>query len=190
MNKGHLEVICGPMYATKTQELINRIRRANYANQTAIVFKPRIDNRYDENDIVSHDGLKEKAHPIKNPVSALNIYDEYGPFDIVAFDEAQFFDIRILDVVNEFINIGVRVIVAGLDQDFRGCGFNSMPELLARCKYFVKLTAVCVKCGQDATMTQRLIDGKPAPLEGDIIMVGGKDSYEARCSECWEEGVG
>ena len=193
MSKGHLEVIVGGMFSGKSEELLRRINRAKIANQKVVVFKHSADSRYDNNDVVSHSGLRTEAFPLFLTDFRPEIYnDKTGVYpDVVAIDEVQFFEKEdLLRVIDHWIENGVRVIVSGLDQDFRGQGFNTplMGELVLRCKYIVKLTAVCQKCGQDATMTQRLIDGLPAPFEGDTILIGGIDEYEARCSNCHQRG--
>jgi thymidine kinase len=186
---GHLEVIFGGMYAGKSEELIRRLRRAEIANKKAMVFKPKIDNRYDENDVVSHSGLKAEAFPVNFSGDIMAIFEHSpAPIDIVAIDEAQFFDENLLFVINKFIIIGVDVICAGLNQDFRGQGFGLMPELIARADETYHLFAVCQKCGEKATKTQRILDGKPAPLSSETVIVGGQEQYEARCEKCWEAG--
>lgn len=187
MSKGSLEVICGPMFCGKSEELIRRIRRAEIARQTFYIFKPTIDNRFSQNKIVSRAGVEKNAIPIKCPTDAL-FWVKYQKYDIAAFDEAQFFDKRLVFVVKELINEGKRVIVSGLDQDFREFGFGPMPELLAMADNVLKLTAICVKCHKEATTTQRLINGKPAKYDEETILVGNTESYEARCRDCHEEG--
>jgi thymidine kinase len=188
--KGHLEVICGPMFAGKSEELIRRIKRAEIAKQKVVVFKPSIDNRYSTTEVVSHSGIKTKALSVSEVglISGL-AYDIGGElYDVVAIDEIQFFDIRILNIVEKLINRGARVIVSGLDQDFRGLGFGIMPELLARARQVDKLTAICQVCGEEADMTQRLVDGKPASYGSPTVIVGADEQYEARCRNCHERG--
>jgi thymidine kinase len=184
MNKGSLEVICGPMFCGKSEELIRRIRRAEIAKQTYYIYKPVIDDRFSQNKIVSRAGVEKNAIPIKDATDAL----VWGEYDIAAFDEAQFFDKRLIYVVKELLNEGKRVIISGLDQDFREFGFGPMPELLAMADNVLKLTAICVKCHKEATTTQRLINGKPAEYDEETILVGNTESYEARCRDCHEEG--
>ena len=187
--KGSLEVICGPMYSGKSEELIRRIRRFEIARQKAIVFKPKIDNRYEQTDVVSHSGLKTKAFPVSSGKSILKIIDDVEQeFDVVAIDEVQFFDESIVNTIVTLVDRGVKVLVSGLDQDFREQPFGQMGELLARADKVLKLTAICHSCGGEATTTQRLVEGQPAPYSGETILVGARDSYEARCRDCHKEG--
>jgi thymidine kinase len=187
--KGHLEVICGPMYSSKSEELIKRITRAQkYRKQKTIVFKPKIDNRYNINDVVSHSGNKIEARAIKNPIEILFAYAD-EKYDVIGIDEVQFFDETLIVDIDILINSGARVIVAGLDTDFRGEPFGIISLLLAKAKYIVKLDAVCQVCNRDdATMTQRLTNGKPASFDEETILVGAVEKYEARCVECHEKG--
>jgi len=188
MSQGHLECIFGCMYAGKSEELIRKIRRAEIAQKKAIIFKPKIDNRYDENDVVSHSGLKAEAVPIYSEKQILSIYKNFGPFDIVAIDEAQFFDEDLFEIIDILLEKEVTVIATGLNQDFRGQGFGIMPELIARADKTIHLTAVCQVCGEEATKTQRLLNNKPAPFDSETVIVGGKEQYEARCKNCYERG--
>jgi len=175
---GWIEVICGSMFSGKTEELIRRIRRAQYAKQAFVVFKPAIDNRYNEKNIVSHSQMVEPSIPISRPDE---IYQHLADdLKIVAIDEAQFFDPSIVDVCNDLANRGLRVIVAGLDQDYRGKPFGSMPQLLAVAEYVTKNLAICVKCGNPANRTQRTVH------QGEQILVGSTEAYEARCRNCHE----
>lgn len=186
---GHLEVICGPMYAGKSEELIRRLRRTSFANQSAIVFKPIIDNRYASEEVVSHNGTKIQAYPIQyaGDIPAYFREDLFGKdYDVVGIDEVQFFDSEITEIVEWLLMQNKRVIATGLDMDFRKLPFGSMPQLLSIAKFVVKLRSVCQVCGEDAMYTQRLFDGKPAPLWGETVIVGGAEQYEARCEECWE----
>lgn len=186
--KGWLEVICGPMYAGKSEELLRRIRRAMIANQNVLVFKPKIENR--AQGIFTHSGYKNNISviPIEYPNEIFN-FVKVLKNEIICIEEAQFFeDYDIVSVIQRLVNDGHRVIVTGLDQTYREEPFGFMPELLALADFVVKLRAVCVKCGQDATTTQRLVNGEPAPYSGDTILVGAKDSYEARCRNCHEAG--
>jgi len=180
-NGGWIEIISGPMYCGKSEELIRRIRRVKIAKQTVGVFKPIIDNRYSKSDVVSHSGDSVQAVPVNHPEDILKSSLEN---DVVAIDEVQFFSKEILQVVEDLANQGKRVILAGLDRDFRGEPFGSMPELLARAEYVDKLHAICVVCGNPATRTQRLIDGKAASYDDPIVMVGASEVYEARCRNC------
>ncbi|KKE77786.1 thymidine kinase [Bacilli bacterium] len=176
---GWIEVICGSMFSGKSEELIRRVRRATYAHLTVQVFKPAIDDRYNKKDIVSHNGMSTVAQPI-NQVE--EIFDHINPnVDIIAIDEAQFFDNSIVEVAEQLANKGVRVIAAGLDTDFRGEPFDPMPELMAVSESITKLNAICPICGSPASRTQRLINGKPASFDDPIILVGASESYEPRC---------
>lgn len=180
----HLEVITGPMYAGKSEELIRRLRRYQIAGKDFTVIGPDIDNRYGEGKITSHVGNSFPCTAL--PLEGKEL--EVGT-SILAIDEAQFFEPRwLVGSIEDAIDFGMTVIVAGLDLDFRKKPFGAMPQLLAMAKYIIKLRSVCNKCGADAMYTQRLIDGKPAPLDGETIAVGGKDQYEARCENCWEAG--
>ncbi len=183
---GWIEVICGCMFAGKTEELIRRINRIKYARKEVIVFKPKIDNRYSKEEVVSHKNNRTNAIVVENSEEVKKYLDKY-PY-AVAFDEAQFFDKGLIDLVELLANNGVRVICAGLDMDFRGEPFGIMPELLARAEFVTKLNAICVKCGAPATRTQRLINGKPARYNDPTILVGASENYEARCRFCHEIG--
>ncbi len=179
LQKGWVEVICGPMFAGKSEELIRRVRTLSYAHQKIIAFKPAIDNRYDKSAISSHDGEKYQALAVSSVDDIeRNITEDT---QVVAIDEVQFFGQPIVPLVEKLADRGIRVIVAGLDTDFRGEPFGPMPELLSRAEFVTKLTAACTICGCAATRTQRLVDGKPAKFDDPIILVGAKESYEARC---------
>ena len=182
---GWIEVVCGPMFSGKSEELIRRLRRAEIAGYRALVVKPRIDDRYDVAHVVSHAGAKMRAVCADTSADVLRLAEGY---DAVGVDEAQFFDEGIVEVVLTLRDRGVRVVVAGLDQDFRAQPFGSMPSLLCLAEFVDKLHAVCHRCGGEATRTQRLIDGQPAPFSGETIVVGALDSYEARCASCYEPG--
>ncbi len=187
-NKGFIEVICGSMYAGKTEELLRRIRRIQYAKKDCIVFKPKIDNRYSATEVVSHNNTRITSINVSNSCDIRNyIYNEVKELPYaIAIDEVQFFDSGVISLCEELADNGVRVICAGLDLDFRGEPFGVMPELLARCEKVTKLNAICQKCGGIATRTQRLINGSPAYYEDDVILVGAKEQYEARCRHCHE----
>ena len=180
---GWIEVICGCMFAGKTEELIRRINRITYAKKNILVFKPKIDNRYDEGSVVSHSQKKIKSIVISEAKEILNHLKDNMPYAI-AVDEVQFFGEDLIPVIDALANSGVRVIVAGLDQDFRGEPFGIMPLLLARAEYVTKLNAICQVCGQPATRTQRIIDGRPADYDDPIILVSAAEKYEARCRHC------
>ncbi len=178
---GRIEVICGSMFCGKTEELIRRVRRAMIAKQKVQVFKPLIDDRFAVEKVTSHSGQNLEAQPISTPaeISPLLHHDT----TVVAIDEVQFFDPSIVEVVDELAERGLRVICAGLDMDFRGECFGSMPELLCRAEEVMKLHAICVVCGDAAARTQRLVNGRPARYDDPIILVGAQEVYEARCRE-------
>ena len=179
LQKGWIEVICGPMFAGKSEELIRRVKTLSYAHQKIVAFKPAIDNRYDKSAIASHDGEKYQAFAIKSAEDILPLVE--SDVQVVAIDEVQFFKDSIVSICESLADRGVRVIVAGLDTDFKGEPFGVMPLLLARAEFVTKLSAACTVCGCAATRTQRLVDGKPANYDDPIILVGAKESYEARC---------
>jgi thymidine kinase len=179
---GWVELICGSMFSGKSEELIRRVRRTHFAKQKVITFKPQIDNRYSESEVVSHNGSSVDAIAVS---SSEEILDKVTlEYDVVAIDEVQFFDSNIVNVVQRLADKGFRVIVAGLDQDFRGEPFGQMPVLMTIAETVTKLQAVCARCGAPASRTQRLIDGSPAHYEDPIILVGASDSYEPRCRHC------
>lgn len=180
-NTGWIEVICGSMYSGKTEELIKRLKRCQYANQKIQVFKPAIDDRYDATDIVSHSMLKFKAIAVKN---CDDIKKQVLPeTEVIAIDEVQFFDENILELVQELADSGKRVIVAGLDQDYLGKPFGPVPMLLAIAEYITKNLAICVKCGNPANRTQRLVH------DDHKILVGADKIYEARCRNCHDKEI-
>ncbi len=176
---GWIEVVCGSMFSGKTEELIRRLRRAKFANQRVEIFKPKIDNRYDENDVVSHDATTINAMPIERSAELLNLPDGVN---VVGIDEAQFFDLELTDVCQELAMRGIRVIVAGLDMDYRGVPFGPMPHLLAVAEYITKVHAICVHCGNLATHSYRFTQEK------DVVLVGETESYEPRCRTCYGMG--
>ncbi|MGM8364764.1 thymidine kinase [Virgibacillus sp. W0181] len=178
-NFGSVEVICGSMFSGKSEELIRRVRRAAYGNLTVRVFKPIIDDRYDEESVVSHNGSTIIAHPVKDASEIIDHVDE--SIDVVGIDEAQFFNDDIVTVADKLAHANKRVIVAGLDTDFRGEPFGPMPQLIVSSESVSKLTAICPICGFAANRTQRLINGKPASYDDPIILVGASESYEPRC---------
>jgi len=183
-NGGWIEVVCGSMFSGKTEELIRRVRRARIAKQKVQVFKPALDQRYHAEQVASHDGLQWEAVPVSN---AREILERLEPdTTVVAVDEVQFFDWELSDVCNHLAERGVRLILAGLDMDFRGEPFGPMPLLMAEAEEVTKLQAICVTCGAPASRTQRLIDGRPAAYNDPVILVGGSESYEARCRRCHE----
>jgi thymidine kinase len=184
---GWVEVICGSMFSGKTEELIRRVRRAQIARQHVQVFKPSLDDRYTVEHVTSHNGMNLGAISVGR---ASVILDRLQPdTDVVAIDEAQFFDQAITSVCNTLAGRGIRVIVAGLDMDFRGEPFGSMPSLMTQAEKVDKLRAICVICGREASRSQRLIDGHPAAYDDPIIMVGAKEAYQARCRHCHQVPV-
>jgi len=191
---GRLEVITGCMFSGKTEELIRRIKRVRIAHGHVLVFKPTIDDRYKQNAIVTHYGRELDAHLfIPGHESFGTLKEVMGEkklrgATVVAFDEGNFFSDKLPALCEVLVAEGKRVIVAGLDLTFAGKPFGPMPALMALADDVAKLHAVCVKCGEDATRTQRLIDGKPAPLNDEVVKVGGLKDYEARCLDCWEIG--
>lgn len=179
---GWVELICGSMFSGKSEELIRRIKRATYGNLSVRVFKPAIDNRYHEESVVSHNGNSILARPVEKATDILDhITDD---IDVIGIDEIQFFDEAIVSIVDQLADLGHRVIVAGLDTDFRGEPFGVMPELMAMSEMVTKLNAICPRCGSPASRTQRLIDGEPASYDDPIILVGASESYEPRCRHC------
>jgi thymidine kinase len=181
---GWIEVVTGPMFAGKSEELIRRIKRLEYAKKKVLVFRPRIDNRYSLDEVVSHSNsrrksiLIDKAHDILSHLQE----DTYA----VVVDEIQFLDQEIITISEHLANDGVRVILGGLDTDFRGEPFMITADLMARAEYVTKLTAICVRCGSPATKTQRIVNGKPAHLLDLIVVVGASEAYEPRCRHCHE----
>jgi len=183
-SQGHVEMICGSMFSGKTEELIRRVRRAIIARQTVQVFKPQIDVRYGVERVTSHNGLTVEAEPV---ATAEEILTHLRPqTTVVAIDEVQFFDPAIVRVCNHLAHTGIRVICAGLDTDFRGEPFGPIPQLMARAEEVEKLNAICVVCGENASRTQRLINGQPAAYHDPIVLVGAAEVYEARCRHCHE----
>ena len=182
---GWLEVVCGPMFSGKSEELIRRLRRAEIAGQKALIVKPAVDDRYDVGHVVSHAGAKMRAVTTRSGAEVACLSAGY---DAVGIDEVQFFDDGIVEAITAIVARGARVVAAGLAQDFRGEPFGSMPTLLCVAEFVDKLEAVCHRCGGPATMTQRLVDGDPAPFSGETVVIGALDSYEARCRACYEPG--
>ena len=176
---GSVEVICGSMFCGKTDELIRRLRRSTIAKQKVQVFKPVIDFRYGVEKVTSHAGSDYDATPVKN---ASQIVEQLKPeTTVVGIDEAQFFDANIEKVVEILAERGIRVIVAGLDLDFKGEPFGCMPNIMARAEQVLKLQAICMTCGEPASRSQRLVNGNPARYDDPIIIVGASEIYEARC---------
>jgi thymidine kinase len=176
---GSIEVVCGSMFSGKTDELIRRLVRATIAKQKVQVFKPAIDIRYAVEKVTSHAGSDYDAIPIQN---ATEIRDRVDPnTTVIAIDEAQFFDSGIVQIAEELASRGIRVLVAGLDTDFRGEPFGPMPLLMSRAEHVDKLHAICMVCGDEASRTQRLVNGKPARYDDPVVIVGASELYEARC---------
>lgn len=182
---GWIEVIVGSMYAGKTEEFLRRIKRIHYAKKDVLVFKPKIDNRYSSSEIVSHNNSRVESIEISEAKEIYEYTKDHLPY-CIAIDEVQFLDNEIIDLAEYYADSGVRVLLAGLDKNFRGEPFGVVPELLARAEYVTKLEAICQVCGAPATRTQRIIDGKPASYYDPVILVGAKESYEARCRHCHE----
>ncbi|MBW7888703.1 MAG: thymidine kinase [Bacteroidetes bacterium] len=174
-NTGWIEVIAGCMFSGKTEELIRRLRRAQIARQKVVIFKPKIDNRYSSSQIVSHNTQSLESIVIEKPEEILALAKDA---QVVGVDEGQFFDSSLVGIVDRLANEGKRVIIAGLDQDYRGVPFEPMPQLLAVAEYITKTLAICVVCGNPADRTQRKI------ANADRVVVGAADSYEARCRKC------
>ncbi len=179
LQKGWIEIIAGPMFAGKSEELIRRLRTLSYAHKKIVSFKPAIDDRYDKTKIASHDGEMFDAYAIKSAKDIYQFVDDKT--EVVAIDEVQFFGTEVSDIIEDLADKGMRVICAGLDLDFRGEPFGPMPTLLSRAEFVTKLSAACTVCGCAATRTQRLIDGNPANYDDPVILVGAKESYQARC---------
>jgi thymidine kinase len=178
---GSLEIITGSMFCGKTDELIRRLRRATIARQKVQVFKPAIDNRYAVEKVTSHAGSEFDALPIRTAREILDYLNK--DTTVIAVDECQFFDATIIDICRKLADQGLRVIVAGLDTDFRGEPFGPMPVLMAQAERVDKLHAICMVCGESAARTQRLVDGRPAHYDEPVVVVGAAEMYEARCRE-------
>lgn len=184
---GWIEVICGCMFAGKTEELLRRINVLNYANKKIVAFKPSIDNRYSESKIASHSGSYYDCVCVDcNDLSPIRKVINDSTIDAVIIEEVQFLSEEIVEICEELANHKKRVIVAGLDMDFRGVPFKNVDALMARAEFVTKLAAVCNKCGGPATRTQRLINGEPAHFNDPVVLVGAKECYEARCRWCHE----
>jgi thymidine kinase len=178
--RGWIEVICGSMFSGKSEELIRRLRRAEIARQKVQVFKPRVDDRYDDDHIVSH---SRQRLPSQRVTSSAELYAAVEPDTrVIGIDEAQFYDEGLVDICQQLAGEGRRVIVAGLDQDFRGLPFEPIPQLLAVAEYITKTLAICVRCGAPANRSQRLI------ASDERVVVGDRDLYEARCRACFDPG--
>jgi thymidine kinase len=177
-NLGWIEVICGSMFSGKSEELIRRLRRAQIARQRVQIFKPKVDTRFSDDHIMSHSDMKMKSQLVTGAQEILESVDSRT--QVVGIDEAQFFDLELVSVCNKLADMGKRVIVAGLDQDYRGRPFDPMPQLLSIAEYITKTLAICVRCGAPANRTQRTVNN------AERVLVGATDSYEARCRLCFE----
>lgn len=178
VNLGWIEVICGSMFSGKSEELIRRLRRAQIAKQRVQIFKPILDSRFSEDHIVSHSDMKIKSQLVQGAREILEAVDSRT--QVIGIDEGQFFDIELVAVCNRLADMGRRVIVAGLDQDYRGRPFDPMPQLLSIAEYITKTLAICMRCGAPANRTQRTVSNP------ERVLVGATDSYEARCRLCFE----
>ena len=177
---GRIEVVCGSMFSGKTEELIRRMKRAKFAKQKVEIFKPAIDTRYSDNDVVSHDQNTIPSTPVETSSSILLLSSD---IEVVGIDEAQFLDMGLVDVCNELANRGVRVIVAGLDMDFRGVPFGPMPALCAIADDVTKVHAICVRCGNLAYLSHRLVQNDKR------VLLGEKMEYEPLCRDCYQQAV-
>ncbi len=178
---GCIEVICGSMFSGKTEELIRRLRRAQIAKQRVQIFKPKMDERYSENHLVSHSEMRIKSDAVSTADEIMEKLDRRA--EVIGIDEGQFFDARLVEVCNHLADMGKRVIVAGLDKDYLGKPFEPMPQLMAVAEYLEKTLAICMKCGNPANYTQRLVESS------DRVLVGATGTYEARCRRCFEPAL-
>ena len=178
--KGWVEVICGSMFSGKTEELIRRLRRAEFAKQKVEIFKPGIDTRYDETNVVSHEGTTIRSTPVPNSSNLLLLA---GDIEVVGIDEAQFFDDGLPAVCVQLAGQGVRVIIAGLDMDFQGRPFGPMPQLIAMAEFVTKVHAICMRCGDLATFSHR------TTANTELVVLGETDSYEPLCRGCFDDAV-
>lgn len=181
--KGTLEVICGSMFSGKSEELIRQLKRSKIAQKPTVTFKHCLDDRTSTEYVVSHDGSKIPAFPIKDPQEITKLLTP--EIKVIGIDEAQFFSHELINIVLELVDAGKHVIVAGLNLDFKAVPFGPMPTLMALADHVTKLSAVCIVCGKDAYFSQRLVDGKPASYDDPIIKVGAQEAYQARCRNCY-----
>lgn len=182
ISNGSIEVICGSMFSGKSEELIRRVKRASIARQKVQVFKHSLDNRFHKKEIVSHSGFAYEAYAVTHTSQIRELL--HDDTQVVGIDEAQFFDDTLPAICQKLADEGLRVIVAGLDQDFLGRPFGPMPTMMAVAEHVDKIHAICMRCGMPASRSQRLIDGKPAAADSPLIVVGASESYEARCRRC------
>lgn len=180
--KGWIEVICGSMFSGKTEELLRRIRRAEFANQKIELFKPAIDTRYDETEVVSHNESSRVSTPV-NSSSEILLYINMSEVQVVAIDEVQFFDDGIVEVCNQLADAGIRVIVSGLDMDYKGVPFGPMPRLMAVAEYVSKQHAICTRCGDLAQFSYRIVPNQQQ------VLLGEKDAYEPLCRHCFDKAM-
>lgn len=178
--QGRIEVICGSMFSGKTEELIRRLKRAIFAKQQVVIFKPSIDTRYSDADVVSHDNNSIHSTPVSTPKSILKLAQ---PFDVVGIDEAQFFDKGLTKVCDQLANQGIRVIVAGLDMDYLGVPFGPIPDLCAIADEVSKVHAICVRCGALAYLSHRLV------ADNQRVLLGEQAEYEPLCRECYQKAI-
>ncbi|MCE2711666.1 MAG: thymidine kinase [Cryomorphaceae bacterium] len=178
---GWIEVVCGSMFSGKTEELIRRLKRAQFANQKLVLFKPRVDDRYHEENVVSHQGSSLEARVIEHSSEILQIWNHEM---VVAVDEAQFFDDELVNVANELANKGVRVILAGLDMDYKGLPFGPMPQLMSVAEYVTKVHAICLSCGNLAQFSHRTVS------ETGQVLVGAVEKYQPLCRSCYNKNTG
>ncbi|MGL4629274.1 thymidine kinase [Cetobacterium sp.] len=182
---GWIEVVTGSMFSGKSEELIRRMRRSKYANQKMVVFKHASDDRYDDTKVASHSQVFIEAVPASTVAEMREIIEtQYKDVRVVGIDEVQFFGEEVAEFCEELADSGKRVVVAGLDQDFRGEPFKPMDRLMAKAEYVDKFNAICACCGNPASRTQRLVNGEPAYEDDPIVLVGASESYEARCRRC------
>ena len=177
---GTIEVIAGSMFSGKTEELIRRLKRAKIAKQSVEIFKPTVDVRYSEDKVVSHDENSIRSTPVENSANILLLC---GNVDVVGIDEAQFFDKGLIEVVIKLANMGVRVIIAGLDMDFKGVPFGPIPGLMAVADYVTKVHAICVRCGSIAQFSHRI------SKQEQVVLLGEKDTYEPLCRSCYNKAI-
>jgi thymidine kinase len=177
---GWIEVVCGSMFSGKTEELIRRLKRARIAKQSVQIFKPAVDIRYDEEDVVSHNANKVSSIPVQNASQILFYADEY---EVVGIDEAQFFGNELVEVCSQLANKGIRVIIAGLDMDYLGKPFGPIPLLMATAEYVTKVNAICMRCGNLATFSHRTIKNDK------LVVLGETESYEPLCRKCFTEAM-
>ena len=184
IHTGSLEMICGPMFSGKTEELIRRLRRSQIAKQKVAIFKHAIDNRYNIESVTSHNGSKISAHAVDNGIF-ITEEAEKNNYAVVGIDEVQFFSNDIITTICDLVENGTRVIAAGFDLDFRGVPFGPMPILLAIADKVTKLHAICTICGDEAMYTQRLTNNKPAKYDEPLVLIGAEETYTARCRSCY-----